>query len=105
MASDALINKDGSLTAKVAQSADQLIDYMESSQAAAHSSVIAEEEGIRELRPRGILIIGNDTSPEAKRKLHKWNYQFAHITILTYSDVLERAKGVVKHLKSTKTKL
>jgi len=100
LASDAIVNQDESLSAKVSQAVDQLIEYMESSQAAAHSTVISQEEGIHELRPRGIVIIGNDTSVVAKRKLQKWNYQFAHITILTYQDVLDRAKSVLQHLKS-----
>lgn len=97
--SDQITNRDGSLTARVSQAIDQLIDYMESSQAAAHSTVISEEEGIRELRPRGMVIIGCDSSSEAKKKLHKWNYQFGHITILTYQDLLERARSVLRHLK------
>lgn len=97
--SENIINRDGTITAHVVQAVDQLIDYMESSQAAAHSSVISEEEGIRELRPRGIVIIGRDGSSEAKKKLQKWNYQFAHITILTYEDVLERAKSILSHLR------
>ena len=100
LVSDVIVNKDESLNAKVSQSVDQLIEYMESSQAAAYSTVISEEEGIRELRPRGIVIIGNDTSTVARRKLQKWNYQFAHISILTYQDVLDRAKSVLQHLKS-----
>ena len=98
--SDPIINKDGTITARVVQAVDQLIDYMESSQAAAHSSVISEEEGIKELRPRGVVIIGTDKSAEAKKKLHKWNYQLAHITVLNYEDVLDRANSVLKHLKT-----
>lgn len=100
LASEKIINKDGSLSAKVSQAIDQLIDYMESSQASAHSRVISEEEGIKELRPRGIVVIGNDLNPEAKNKLHKWNYQFAHITVLTYTDVLKRANVILGHLKN-----
>ena len=100
LVSDSIVNQNGSLSAKVAQAVDQLIDYMESSQAAAHSTIISEEEGIHELRPRGIVIIGNDTSTAAKRKLQKWNYQFAHINLLTYQDILDRAKSVLQHLKS-----
>ena len=79
---------------------DQLIEYMESSQVAAHSTVASEEEGIKELRPRGIVIIGIDTSNRASLKLQKWNYQFAHITILTYTDVHKRARVVLNHLQN-----
>jgi len=102
--SSAIIIKDGSISAGVTQAVDQLIGYMESTQAAAHSTTISEEEGIRELRPRGIVIIGSDNSNDAKKKLFSWNYQFAHITILTYRDVLERAKAVLGHLKEHKAK-
>lgn len=98
--SDQLINKDKSISAKVVQAVDQLIDYMESSMAAAHSTVISKEEGIQEFRPRGIVIIGSDDSGDAQEKLHKWNYQFVHISILTYKDLLERAKSILQHLKT-----
>jgi len=98
--SDAIINKDKSISAKVIQAVDQAIGYMESSIAAAHSSVISEEEGIRELRPRAIVIIGHDNSKDAMKKLHMWNYQFAHITILTYFDIAARADAVLRHIKS-----
>jgi len=98
LATDQIVNKDGSISAKVIQAVDQLVDYMESSIAAAHNTVISREEGINELRPRGIVIIGNDVSEKAKEKLSRWNYQFAHITILTYADILEKAKSVLKHL-------
>lgn len=100
--SDNIINRDGSLSAKISQALDQLIEYMESSQAAAHSKVISEEESIHELRPRGLVIIGCDSGSDAKKKIQKWNYQFAHITILTYWDVLERAKIILQHLKTEK---
>jgi hypothetical protein len=71
---------------------------MESSMAAAHSRVISEEEGIRELRPRGIVIIGGDSSQPAREKLQMWNYQLAHISVWTYHDVIEKAETVLKHL-------
>lgn len=99
LASDPIINKDKSLNAKVSQAIDQLINYMESSQAVAHSKVLSKEEDMQEFRPRGIVIIGNDTSEDAVNKLHGWNYQFAHIMILTYSDILTRAVTVLKHLQ------
>lgn len=97
--SDQIINQDGSINANVIQAVDQLIEYLESSIAAAHSTVISEEEGIKELRPRGIVVIGRDSCKEAKSKLHKWNYRLNHIQILTYYDVLERAEAVLKHIE------
>ena len=100
LSSETIINRDGTISAHVIQAVDQIIEYMESSQAVAHSSVLSNEEGIKELRPRGIVIIGIDKSPEAQRKLHKWNYQFAHINILTYEDVLDRAESILQHLKN-----
>ncbi len=97
--SDSIINKDGSISAKVIQAVDQLIEYLESSVAAAHSSVISKEEGINELRPRGTVIIGKDQDEKAIEKLHKWSHQLSHIEIMTYYDVLERAKSVIKHIE------
>ncbi|MFZ3076940.1 MAG: Shedu anti-phage system protein SduA domain-containing protein [Candidatus Aenigmatarchaeota archaeon] len=100
--SDKIINQDGSVSAKVIQAVDQLIDYIEKSIGAAHSTTISEEEGIKELRPRGIVIIGKDNSPEAKKKLHKWNYQFSHIQIYTYKDILDKSEALLKHIEEKK---
>ncbi len=96
--SDAIINQDESISAKVLKAVDQLFEYLESSIAAAHSTVISEEEAIRELRPRGIVIIGKDNSKKARDKLHKWNYRMNHVQILTYTDVLDRAESVINHI-------
>lgn len=96
--SDPIVKKDGAISAKVIQAVDQLIGYMESATAAAHSTVISKEEGITELRPRGIVIIGGDNSPDAIEKLRAWNYQFAHITIFTYFDILEKAQATLKYV-------
>ena len=76
---------------------------MESSVAAAHSRVISKEEGNQELRPRGIVIIGRDASADSKEKLQMWNYQLAHIAILTYVDILERAETTLKHIIDNKS--
>lgn len=97
--SDAIINTDGTISAKVIQAVDQVIEYLESSVAAAHSSVISEEEGIQELRPRGIVIIGKDASKESKQKLSKWNYRLTHIKILTYQDIVDMGETVLKHIE------
>lgn len=97
--SDPIINKDGSISAKVIHAVDQIIDYMESTIAVAHSVPLSEEEEIKELRPRGIVIIGNDTSKKAVQKLHKWNYQLSKIHIITYSDVLKKGKTIIKNIE------
>ncbi len=97
--SDIIITAEGDLSAKVIRAVDQIIEYLESSVAAAHSSVISEEEGIRELRPRGIVIIGKDCTKEAKQKLSKWNYRLTHIKILTYQDILDMGETVLKHFE------
>lgn len=100
--SDPILKKDGSISAKVIQAVDQLMKYMEGTIAAAHSRKISEEEGIYELRPRGIVIIGKDSSKEANEKLHMWNYQLAHIAILTYGDLVKKAQSLLKHIKEEK---
>ncbi|MFA5176374.1 MAG: Shedu anti-phage system protein SduA domain-containing protein [Candidatus Nanoarchaeia archaeon] len=102
--SDKIINQDESISAKVIQAVDQLIDYLEKTISVAHSTTESEEEGIKELRPRGILIIGKDNSLEAKKKLNKWNYQFVHIHIYTYQDILEKAEALMKHIEKRKHK-
>lgn len=98
--SDRIINTDGSISAKVIQAVDQIIEYLESSIAAAHSLVISQEEGISELRPKGVVIIGNETSKEATEKLCKWNYRLTHIKILTYSDIVKKAEAVLSHIEA-----
>jgi len=97
--SDQIINKDGSISAKVIQAVDQLIDYLESSTAAAHSRVIGDEEGLKELRPRGIVIIGKSNNPKDTEKLDKWNFQLSRIHIMTYDDVLKKGESVIKHIE------
>lgn len=97
--SDPIINKDSSISARLIQAIDQLIEYLERAIASAHSVVISEEEGIKELRPRGILIIGKDDSENAKKKIHKWNYQMSHITILTYLDIILKAEALIKNIE------
>jgi len=97
--SDTIINQDGSISAKIIQAIDQLIEYLESSTAAAHSTVISEEENIRELRPRGIVIIGKDNDKKTREKIHKWNYRLSHIQLFTYTDILDRAEVVIKHIE------
>jgi len=97
--SDQIINQNGNISTKVVQAIDQLIEYLESSTAAAHSTVISEEENIQELRPRGIVIIGKDNGKKAREKIHKWNYRLSHIQLLTYTDVLDRAESVIKHIE------
>jgi hypothetical protein len=97
--SDKVINDDSSISSKVVQAVDQLIEYMESSTSAAYSSVISEEEGIKELRPRGIVVIGSNISKTAKEKLQKWNYQLAHIRIITYEDLLEQGRTAIKNIE------
>ena len=99
--SDSIINQDDTISAKVIQAVDQLIEYMESTIAVAHSVPLSEEEEIKELRPRGIIIIGNDTSKNAIQKIHKWNYQLSRIQILTYSDVLKKGKTIIKNIEKT----
>ncbi len=100
--SDKVINQDGSISAKVIQAVDQLIDYLEKTISVAHSATESEEEGIKELRPRGILIIGKDNSAESKKKLNKWNYQFAHIHIYTYQDIIDKAEALMNHIENKK---
>lgn len=97
--SDKIVNEDNSVSTRVVQAVDQLIGYMESTIAAAHSSVISVEEGIKELRPRGIVVIGSNDSRIATDKLLEWNYQLAHITIITYEDLLERGKTTIKNIE------
>ena len=65
--SDPIINKGGSINARVIQAVDQLIEYLESCVVATHSSVTSKEEGINELRPRGIVIIGKDLMSSRER--------------------------------------
>ena len=45
------------------------------------------------------MIIGSNIGGGAVAKLHKWNYQFAHIKIMTYQDILEQGKAIIKNVE------
>jgi hypothetical protein len=98
--SDSILrSSDGKIAAKVTRAVDQCIGYMKQTIAASHNSVISEQEGIEELRPRGVIIIGHDASKDAKEKLEDWNYRLNNIEIMTYNDIYDKAENTLEKIK------
>lgn len=96
---DILRSSDGKIAAKVTRAVDQCIGYIKQTIAASHNSVISEQEGIEELRPRGVIIIGHDASEEAEEKLDDWNYRLNNIEIMTYNDIYDKAENTLEKIK------
>jgi flagellar biosynthesis chaperone FliJ len=96
---DILRSSDGKIAAKVTRAVDQCIGYMKQTIAASHNSVISEQEGIEELRPRGVIITGHDASEETEEKLEDWNYRLNNIEIMTYNDIYDKAQNTLEKIK------
>lgn len=100
--SDDILRKDGSIRSDVVQAVDQCMGYMEKTQAIAHSTQLSEDEDIEERRPRGIIVIGHDTSEDAKEKLKSWSYSLNNIELMTYSTLLSKATTTLENLQEDK---
>lgn len=100
--SDPILKSDGELRAKVVQAVDQCIEYLSTTKEISHSTSRSRKEEIEELRPHGKIIIGNDASEEAKRKIDKWNYELSHIDIFTYEKLLKRAGTTLESFREVK---
>lgn len=68
----------------------QLSTYIHSSQR--HQDFIENDKGSKPLKPRGIIIIGSDLDEEEKDGLRIVESHLNRIEIITYSDLLQRAK-------------
>jgi len=99
---DPILKSDGQLRAKVVQAVDQCIEYLWTTKGISHSTSRSREEEVEELRPRGKIIIGNDASEEAKRKIDKWEYQLNNIEIFTYQELLNKAETTLENFKEAK---
>lgn len=64
---------------------------------------VEREEGLPGIiNPRGILVIGRrkELSPEAARKLASLNRDSVRHTIMTYDDLIDRARALIKSVKT-----
>ena len=77
-------------------SIQQLVEYIDMAIYAGDSRSTSRKLRLNFLKPKGILIIGRTQDSE---KLKNLEYYFHNIEILTYDDVLQRGKTIIKHLK------
>ena len=93
---DAVFDKNGKLTRIFGNSIQQLVEYIDMAIYAGDSRSTSRKLRLNFLKPKGILIIGRTQDSE---KLKNLEYYFHNIEILTYDDVLQRGKTIIKHLK------
>ena len=92
-----LFNKNGKMSKVLTDAIQQLIEYIDEAIVEGDSKRISKKLKINFLKPKGILIIGRKNVD--KEKLEHLSYYFHNIEILTYDDILERGKIIVKNLE------
>ena len=97
---DELFNKNGKMSKILSDSIQQLIEYIDDAIVEGDSKLISKKLKINFLKPKGILIIGKDKNKESKEKIKNLSHYFFNLEILTYDDVLARAKIIIKNLKA-----
>jgi hypothetical protein len=86
-------NEEYGLSPKCAESLGQLIRYIETTIAIAHSKEMSRIEKITETKPLGFLIIGRTKDEREIKRLETLNFYFHRsIEILSYDMLLKRAK-------------
>ena len=90
------------LTSKVSDAMGQLIRYIETTLGIAYSSEMSKIEGITEKRPLGYVIIGRTKNDDEREDLKRVNSYYHRIEVLTYDDLLLKAKTTLESfLKET----
>lgn len=99
--SEELFDSTGRITKPFANAIQQLINYIDNALIYGDSKRLSEKLKFNFLKPKGILIIGRSDNRE---RLINLQYYFHNIEILSYQDVLNRGKNIVKRLKAEATK-
>lgn len=84
------------LSPKCGETFGQLIRYCEDTISIAHSGERREIEKIYEIRPLGFLIIGRTKNADDNKRLKIVNSYFHSVEILSYNQLLSRAKTFVE---------
>lgn len=93
----AIFDKEGRITKPFADAIQQLINYIDDALYYGDNKRLSEQMKFSFLKPKGILIIGRN---ENKERLKNLQFYFHNIEILTYEDVLARAKNIIARLRS-----
>ena len=96
-----IFDKKGKVTTVFSKAIQQLIDYIDDAILWGNNKRLSKKLNFNFLKPKGILIIGKNQDVERLKNLQ---YYFHNIEILTYDDVLERGKNIIKHLDVKKKK-
>jgi hypothetical protein len=92
-----LFTKQGNPTKELVHAEQQVLDWQ---QWIEEKNFYAQEKLKGILSPKGFIIIGRNESDEVKRKLKRRNVTFNGIQILTYDDLLEKARTLLKKIKT-----
>mgnify|MGYP001559976652 FL=1 len=94
-----LFNKNGKMSKYLTNAIQQLIEYIDEAIIEGDSKRISNKFKINFLKPKGILIIGREKDKLSKQKLEHLSYYFHNIEILTYDEILEKSKNIIKNLE------
>lgn len=94
-----IFDKNGKVTSVFSRALQQLIDYIDDAIHWSNDKRLSKRLKFNFLKPKGILIIGKNQDIE---KLKNLQFYFHNIEILTYDDVLQRGKNILKHLQVKK---
>ena len=97
--SEKIFDNDGKITRPFADAIQQLINYIDDALYYGDNKRLSQQMKFNFLKPKGILIIGRVANKERLRNLQ---YYFHNIEILSYQDVLDKAKNIVRRLKAEK---
>ncbi len=98
--SEPVFRKDYEPSARLAEAFGQLIRYMEATIAISHSTEQSRTEGIAELKPWGYIVIGRNRDKDDFEKIKRVNSYLHRIEIVTYDDLLLKAKQVISKFQS-----
>jgi len=98
-ADEKLFDAKDKITSIFSAAIQQLINYIDDALIYGDSKRLSEKMAFSFNKPKGILIIGRDVPAD---RLRNFNFYFHNIEILTYSDVLNRGRSIVRHLESSK---
>lgn len=92
-----LFTKQGNPTKELVHAEQQVLDWQ---QWIEEKNFYAQEKLKGISSPKGFIIIGRNESDEVKRKLKRRNATFNGIQVLTYDDLLGKAKTLLNKIKS-----